>query len=32
VYDEALDLLRDKDNVRLVMNEGAILKDRLGAG
>jgi len=29
---ENIDLLRNKDNVRLVMKEGAILKDRLGDG
>jgi len=29
---ENIDLLRNKDNVRLVMKEGAILKDRLSAG
>ena len=29
---ENIDLLRNKDNVRLVMKEGTILKDRLDAG
>jgi imidazolonepropionase-like amidohydrolase len=29
---ENIDLLRNKDNVRLVMKEGAILKERLAAG
>jgi hypothetical protein len=29
---ENIDLLRNKDNVRLVIREGLVLKDRLGAG